>query len=76
MVGAGMEADYIADRLRRIDATLSMINTQLAEIPNREELRSRLDEVDTRLARLEDVLYPLELPSLGAAGGSPTRARR
>jgi hypothetical protein len=71
-----MEPDYIADRLRRIDATLSMINTQLAEIPTREELRSRLDEVDTRLARMEDVLYPLELPSLGAAGDSPPRVRR
>jgi hypothetical protein len=76
MLDTGMEADYIADRLRRIDAALSMINTQLAEIPKHEELRSRLDDLDTRLARMEDVLYPLELPPPGAAGGSPARVRR
>jgi hypothetical protein len=67
-----MAADDLAERLQRIEDTLGSISTQVTATSNLDALQSRLDDIDARLARMEDALYPVEPPSDWGPDGGPT----
>jgi hypothetical protein len=67
-----MAADDLAERLQRIESALGWITTQVTELGKLGEMRSQLDEIDARLARMEDALYPVDPASGWGPNGSPT----
>jgi hypothetical protein len=64
-------ADDFAERLERLENALFSVDAAGPEARALDALRSRLDEIDARLAHLEDAVYPVD----PASGWGQNRSR-